>query len=109
MFKAFEMRKEETMSEKVKRVLPYDYSAKELDMGLRMQWHPIEHLRLVDDLGHRLWDAFGFCHGTGTLIWSIGEKQVELPRIGDGHPRQAGDPYPEHWVFDPFTGERLEK
>lgn len=32
-----------------------------------------------------------------------------LPPIGDAKPRNTGDSYPEHWNFDPETGEQLRE
>lgn len=93
--------------------LRHDYTAEQLDRGEWMDFHPCSgHRRrggsfstpLPSQPAAEFEASLGFywyhgCYGDG----------VTWPRIGDGQPRRKGDPYPAHWDFDPYTGEKLVK
>ena len=86
------------------RTLPRSYTAEELDHGEGMSFHPDNAEPFVElefiQSKHR------YCFAPGIYNWMAHDRWL-LARIGDGQNHQVGDPYPAHWQFDPFTGERL--
>ena len=93
-----------------RRVLPFDCSAEQMDQGHGMRYHPCFLGR--DGRLHQLHIDLHFAKEKGKFYRQVdrGEPMVTdvwCDRIGDGHPRSAGDPYPEHWLVCPFTGEAL--
>ncbi len=87
---------------KVVKTFPRDYSAAELDEGVEMTYHPVTRCLLADLQFDR---SRGVYYYDGGSAWWYYKR--DLPRIGDGHSRFAGDNYPTHWRFDPFTGDML--
>ena len=88
------------------KVLPRNYTLHELDQGQGMAFHPVtgKGLEYYRNFPHGFDEeehCFSFRTGWG------GYGTLHLPRIGDGKPRKEGDPYLDHWTFDPFTGESL--
>jgi hypothetical protein len=88
--------------------LPWDFSANALDNGVGMNFHPVTG---VDRVANSFGCGVGFVRFNGFdpetcrfYIYEGYDMYTYLPRIGDGKPRSTGDPYPEHWRFDPFTG-----
>ncbi len=85
-----------------KAIFPKDYSVEQLDKGIDMQFHPHTG-ELLSDLK---FDATIFFHVTSPVGW--GEAEWERrERISNGGPCSAGDPYPVHWQYDPWTGKTL--
>jgi hypothetical protein len=95
-----------------------DYTADELDRGEGMKFHPC-----ANDHGSRYVvlpfepGVDGFRDGKHHYHWIAGydpqqrrfrTKREHLVRISDGKNVKKGDPYPEHWMTDPFTGEWLK-
>ena len=108
------------------RTLPRNYSLLELDRGDDMLFHPCTGRPRPQE---GLVPEFRFCflsfdepprrHYTVAVAtykqWSFygcycsyqGGSSKEWRRIGDGRDRQKGDPFLDHWQYDPFTGEKL--
>lgn len=83
-----------------KRVLPRDYSAEEMDRGEGMEFHPDDGTVL---------GALSFSSEVG-CFFCLGYWSADyLERISDGKSHRMGAPYPQHWRFDPFTGESLDE
>lgn len=87
------------------QVLPRDYSAEELDEGAGMAFHP--HNGCKFDMWYDLQGKnyyYDVIRGWGQVLVNV----VHLPPIGDGRDHRAGDPIPEHWLFDPYVGLPIE-
>ena len=67
-------------------------SPEEMDRGTHFKYHPVNGA-LLSDL---LYDEESCAY--------IDPKKGLLPRIGDGKPRKLGDPYLDHWQYDPDLG-----
>lgn len=107
------------------RKLPMWFSASEMNQGKEMFFHPLTGDSLnslllkswsepcigypsVGDWGQAR-DLSRPYLSSQTHYGQYFQKEGErLPLIGDGKDRKKGDPYPEHWRFDPFTGEELK-
>jgi len=102
-----------------KRELSRDYTAEEMDRGEGMLYHPaarrgtsysphlINGLKYVDaaKVFRRPPDLGALMENPGADASKIDWGHLE--RIGDGSPHRAGNPYPKHWIYDPYSGERL--
>ncbi len=87
----------------MRRMLPFDYTPRLMDEGLGMQFHPLDgrplkYLRFDKDM-----QVFGVNDGG---CWNPSFKP--FPKIGDGKPHRAGDPFLAHWRYCPFTGLSLD-
>lgn len=91
-----------------KKFLPRDYTAVQMDRGEGMKYHPHDCRILKEKEGSLefIKSEAAYCFQPGIYKWMAHERWL-LPRIGNGKPHRAGDPYPAHWRFCPFTGERL--
>ncbi len=78
----------------MKRELHRDYTAEQVDRGEGMIFHPHSG-RPIREYVYDVWR--NQYHYIGAY----------LSRIGRGACLRAGDPYPDHWVYDPLTGEAL--
>lgn len=90
-----------------------DYTVDQLDRGEEIQFHPCRdggtpYCRSPWSFSAKLhshYDAerreFYYPGGGCSMSPSY------MPRISDGTDKKRGDPYPSHWLFDPFTGEFL--
>ena len=85
------------------RRLRRDYSAAELDEGEGMTFHPVTGIPFA---GSGYWYSDEYREYYIRSGWA-GLGNLPQGRIGDGQLRSAGDPYPPHWLFDPFTGKKL--
>jgi hypothetical protein len=98
------------------RYFDRDYTAEQIDRAEEMQFHPcrdgtnpIRGIRSpwkfspadrpphYDEKRHEFYYLGGGCSMSSSY----------MPRIGDGMDKKKGDPYPSHWLFDPFTGDFL--
>ena len=82
------------------------YTALELDMGQGMKFHPVTRT-LLDCVGVKFDRGKTIFFYEGGCRWHY--YRGDLPRIGDGGSRKKGDPYLDHWRFDPYTGRELQK
>ncbi len=87
------------------------YTAKELNEGMDMKVHPITGRVLTSLLYWESKAQFYWYRARPQMGWSeIEYDRILQGRIGTGKARyEIGYPYPAHWRFDPFTGEKLEK
>lgn len=85
------------------------YTAKELNRGEGMTFHPVsgERLSTLQYCTHGRWWAKSI--PLPQMGWdAIQYRHEYLPCINGGRKRYAvGEAYPSHWKFDPFTGVRL--
>jgi hypothetical protein len=75
-----------------------DYSDTHLSMGDGMIFHPVTGSKL---------DECEFTETITTYQGMSASPRYYKPAIGDGRDRKAGEPYPDHWRFDPYTGAPL--
>ena len=92
-----------------RRVLPYDYTSDAMDRGERMNFHPMTGIELRVPAYYLFSEERRNHYYRPTLgAWSglLGER-IDLARIGENHDYRAGDKFPGHWKFDPYSGEAL--
>lgn len=87
-----------------------EYTAKQLNRGEAMTFHPISGFKLAD----LEFDVFGkrFYRSTPHPMrgsWGDWPDLCEyfLAITGGKKRYEVGEHYPSHWKFDPFTGQRL--
>ena len=88
-------------------VLPRDFTAEEMDRGEGMTFHPCSltrNRRRMEDFQYDFENKIHFF--TSNWLGSVG--RYDRPRIGTGQDCKAGEPFPDHWVQDPWTGETLD-
>jgi hypothetical protein len=73
-----------------------DYTCQDLDLGKSMSFHPVRGVALA---------KLTLLAEAPAVYFLIGEGF--LPRISEEVDVRAGDPFPAHWLFHPFTGQRL--
>ncbi len=92
-------------------VLKVSYSAELMDRGRGMVFHPVDGKSLTEapfnsdfqyDSDQSQYFAQSNPHWDGTE-----GSRYYYHRIGDGSDYSAGDFYPNHWIFDPYTGKTL--
>lgn len=85
------------------KTIPRDYTSEELERGEGMVFHPLTG----NALSILIWseNLHEFFHPAWYEIfpWWCGLQG----KIGAGRALRAGDPYPDHWKFDPYSGEKL--
>ena len=104
------------------RRLPTDFQVSDMNRGKSMFYHPvtgdeIKTLRIrfrktpcIRRPTYGEWNQWtGDIVTGGEVIYDahLLKGKEKLPRIGDGAKHKEGEPYPAHWIFDPWTGERL--
>lgn len=87
------------------------FTADDLDRGKGLQFHPC-HPSAASQFLWALTSSCGFewfektrqfiCKGSPPY------DAMTLPRISTGADVKAGDPYPSHWLYCPFTGGSLK-
>src|SRR3989344_4968374 len=107
-----------------KRVLPFSFTADEMDRACGMQYHPMGGLpyRIISvgtSCPKAVYEMYGIHrHIAGEYLeeekcyehkWGFLSRRWILPRMGDGKRHRCGVSYPKHWLNDPFTGEILSK
>lgn len=85
----------------MRRRLPRDYSAQQLERGRGMTCHPVCGMPLVECVYDPQRQRF-------FRVSVLDGCRYALDRIGDGRDHDEGDRYPRHWNYDPYTGERLK-
>jgi len=94
------------------RVLPFDYTPKEMDQGYGMQFHPASGTATPVERMHYFnrYDVRSKRYEAMYLFGSLESFTDELlARISDGKNYKAGDSYPAHWTHCPFTGECIHE
>lgn len=91
-------------------VFQRSYTAKQLNRGEGMMFHPISGEALAN-LGFGRYGKQFYRRIPGAVYgwWTEDDTYMHLPCIG-GYGRkdyQTGDRYPIQWLFDPFTGGHL--
>lgn len=86
------------------RLFTRAYTAEELDRGEGMTFFPCD--RRYKDGGAIPLAYPPFIYRDGRF-YQYGYSSLVYVRLSEGKDVQAGDPYPEHWVTDPWTGELL--
>lgn len=82
------------------------YTAKQLNRGEGMVFHPLTGERLSRLMYYRSRGTFARV----IFIWDDSAPALVRYRRQIGERRKLyayGDPYPSHWQYDPWTGERL--
>jgi hypothetical protein len=73
-----------------------------------MQFHPVNGCALHLLHYHYAKSLFFIGIPDGGWSWDENETNFEYPKISDGRATvQEGDPYPDHWMYDPWTGIKL--
>lgn len=91
------------------KTLPRDYTAEEMDRGEGMNFHPVCRLAFeeleYDEESGRFFRRMGLFGPFNLALYGPGVEEVIIiySRIGDGKDHAKGDPYPRHWVTDPWT------
>ena len=91
--------------------LRHDHTPEQMDRGEWMLFHPVTGAAArggsfttpLPSQPTAMFDADTECY----WYWGCYGLSVTEARIGDGRSRRRGDPYPGHWLFDPYTGKRL--
>lgn len=96
--------------ERVMSTFVRHYTAKQLNRGEGMTYHPASGKQL-SDLAY-VKSKERFCHYIElTRLWFDLDDRYECiwqERIGTGRKEHfPGDPFPKHWQFDPWTGKKL--
>ncbi len=86
----------------------HSYSAQELDLGVGMVCHPYNGHPMASQNLHYLTTSRSYEIMMMQGAWNREPDQEVLPRIGEGKDVVSGDPFPEYWKWDPYTGKKLE-
>lgn len=93
-----------------------DYSVDQLDRGMGMRYHPyFLHDSVLGDRAVLLGDC-EYCEESHTfrtpsILFEGGLPKrgfVQMPRISDGSHVEEGEPFPDVWTVNPYTGEILK-
>ena len=83
------------------------YSHAELTRAKGMKYHPITGLRINSYVTYRRQVSCSGEWGHNVSVEYVPDS-IFLPEISAGKDYKAGDAYPNHWKFCPFTGEHFE-
>lgn len=86
------------------------YTAKQLNRGEGMTYHPASGKQLSDLVYVKSKERFCHCIELTRLWFDFDDRYERIwqERIGTGRKEYfSGDPFPKHWRFDPWTGEKL--
>ncbi len=99
----------------MQRVFTDWYRPRQMIQGIGLTFHPIVGLELKDLVYHAM-DGRLSLRNPGNWLMKQGLspsaceviEEIYFPCITDGRDDYTvGSPYPQHWKFDPFTGEPL--
>lgn len=86
---------------------PFLYTELELDYGMGMEFHPLSGMVLRYHTYHPATRCFSIEIAEGAWSSTYDSETVFHDPISGGKTWSVGDPYPDHWLYDPDTGEPL--